>query len=293
VTHDLNWKECSTLPRFARAALQALRLDDPDHSALEQLDDREWRNLLAFTDRMKVTLVLAHRQEDALPEWVRERTARDLAGNRERCRKLWSAFDEIDRSFSSYKVPYLLLKGFTHGEDYLAPSWLRHQCDLDLYHPPASIGAARDVLEKLGFEAAAGYHRFPMDHLPAMVRKSNHEWRGDYFDSQLPVVVEPHFQWWDERTERIPISGLDAFWSRRVRIEAEGRSIPALAPSDRLTYAALHSLRHLLRGDLRAFHIYELAAFLHSRAKDDDFWETWAATIPPDARRPSARPDGV
>jgi hypothetical protein len=34
-------------------------------------------------------------------------------------------------------------------------------------------------------------------------------------------------------------------------------------------------IRHLLRGDLRAYHVYELAHFLHRTETNSEFWRTW------------------
>jgi hypothetical protein len=37
----------------------------------------------------------------------------------------------------------------------------------------------------------------------------------------------------------------------------------------------LHAVRHLLRGDLKVFHIYELAYFLHGQADREELWRDW------------------
>jgi predicted MFS family arabinose efflux permease len=44
---------------------------------------------------------------------------------------------------------------------------------------------------------------------------------------------------------------------------------------DLQAYAALHLLRHVLRGDPKPLHLYELASFLHTHAHDSPFWEMW------------------
>lgn len=43
---------------------------------------------------------------------------------------------------------------------------------------------------------------------------------------------------------------------------------------DRTAYAALHALRHLLRGDLRPYHLYEIAFRLHTSVGEPD-WVAW------------------
>src|SRR6185295_9729180 len=53
---------------------------------------------------------------------------------------------------------------------------------------------------------------------------------------------------------------------------------------DRLGYAALHVTRHLLRGNLRAFHLWEIARFLHTH-HDEPFWRRWRELHDPSLRR--------
>jgi hypothetical protein len=80
------------------------------------------------------------------------------------------------------------------------------------------------------------------------------------------VAVEIHFRFWDAPTECIRVEGLDDFWARR-----RGHQ---LDPVDLLGYAALHLTRHLLRGNVRAFHVWEIANFLDSH-RDAEFWRRW------------------
>src|SRR5207247_11246122 len=47
--------------------------------------------------------------------------------------------------------------------------------------------------------------------------------------------------------------------------------LPVLRPQDAIAYAALHLLRHLLRGTPKPFHVYELARCLHFQASDVSF----------------------
>ena len=44
--------------------------------------------------------------------------------------------------------------------------------------------------------------------------------------------------------------------------DVEGLPIPTLHRADGLSYTTWHLARHLLRGDVRAYHVYELAHFL-------------------------------
>jgi MFS family permease len=82
---------------------------------------------------------------------------------------------------------------------------------------------------------------------------------------------------WDEATERFHVEGTGEFWTRRQTMTAHGLSFSAFDPVDRLSYAALHVLRHILRGDLILWHIYELALMLDRLAPDTGFWSAWQA----------------
>jgi len=118
----------------------------------------------------------------------------------------------------------------------------------------------------------------PIDHLPTLVLQTGWDWSGrSEFDPDFPLPIEIHFQFWDERTERLRAPGVDEFWPRR-----EGR---ALATEDSLAYAALHLLRHLLRGSLRVCSVYEIASFLERHAADEQFWNRWRGWHPPELRR--------
>lgn len=172
-----------------------------------------------------------------------------------------AAYDEMADKFD-----HIVLKGITHAPDFVDDIRLRAQYDLDLYVPTAGRDAARDALLALGYEPIGGTEKLAMDHLPTMIRKTGWQWRGDYFDPDLPAGVEVHFQFWDAPTERIRVEGLDDFWTRR-----QGHR---LDPVDMLGYAALHLTRHLLRGNVRVFHVWELARFLHTH-QDSAFWRTW------------------
>ena len=69
--------------------------------------------------------------------------------------------------------------------------------------------------------------------------------------------------------------GVDEFWTRRVRRTVGGADLAVLCPVDAVGYAALHLLKHLLHGDTKPFHVYEIASFLHGHADDEAFWTEW------------------
>src|SRR5262249_28012297 len=53
--------------------------------------------------------------------------------------------------------------------------------------------------------------------------------------------------------------------------------LTVLSPADAVGYAALHLLKHILHGDTKPFHVYEIASFLHGHADDAAFWTEWRA----------------
>ena len=245
------------------AIFDALRFDRPsppvDHLTADDL---------AFADRVQLTPLLARL---ALPSPARTHVDAAIARNALRVQHVAAAYQEIAPSFE-----HLLLKGVTHIPDFVEEARLRVQYDLDLYVPPAQKEKARDALIFLGYEPIGGMEDLAMDHLPTMIRKTGWQWRGDYFDPDLPPAVEVHFRFWDAATERIRVDGLDQFWTRR---EAHQLALP-----DRLGYAALHLTRHLLRGQVRPAHVWEIARFLHLH-HDPHFWREWYELHPPSLRR--------
>ena len=78
----------------------------------------------------------------------------------------------------------MVLKGFSHCPDFVADPRRRAQYDLDLRLPKTRILEAREIALKLGYEAFSTTDRFPVDHLPTMIRRGNWEWRGNYFDPE-------------------------------------------------------------------------------------------------------------
>jgi hypothetical protein len=64
-----------------------------------------------------------------------------------------------------------------------------------------------------------------------------------------------------------------------------GIQLPVLHPVDGLGYTALHVLRHLLRGNVTAGQVYELAGILDRHAGNDEFWALWRAWHSPQLQR--------
>src|SRR5262249_31246330 len=226
------------------------------------------------------------RKIEWLPEEIRHRLDSNLAANRERNQRIRAAFEEASAALRDAKVKFIVLKGFANWERFAADPELRLQYDLDLYCPDSPVLAREALIENLGYTPISDTEEFTIDHLPALIRKTGWQWRGDFFDPEIPVSIEVHFRLWDEATEMFPAPCLDAFWSRRVAGKARGLPwFAALDPGDALCSNALHFLRHLLRGDVRAANLYELGYFLHVNAEDDGVWTRWSALHPPELRR--------
>ncbi len=272
------------LPEPARAVLNALRLRETP-----QLDAAGWVAALAFADRARVTLPLRAALNgsawDAVPPQARDRLDRNLADNLERRRRIEAAFAAIVARFETAGVEFLVLKGLSHGASFAPDPGLRVQYDLDFYCPSPGVARARDVLLDLGYEPLRGQDDFPVDHLPTMIRKTGWRWRGNYFDPDLPPSVDLHFRFWDAATERLAAPGVEKFWDRRVEQCLAGQRVFVLELPDQLGYAALHLLRHLLRGSLFLLHVYEIACFLRIHREDAAFWSRWRELHAPELRR--------
>jgi hypothetical protein len=258
------------VPAGVRAILNALRFDSSTASMLDLSPDD-----LAFADRQHLTPLLSRFE---LSPATRTHVDGAVARNTLRMQRFAAAYDEMADKFD-----HVVLKGFTHAPDFIDDIRLRAQYDLDLYVPSAfnneTRDGARDALLALGSQPIGGMQGLAMDHLPTMIRKTGWQWRGDYFDPDLPAGVEVHFRFWDAPTECIRVEGLADFWTRR-----QGHR---LDPIDMPGYAALHLTRHLLRGNVRAFHVWELANFLHAH-HDPAFWRTWHKQHSPSMRRMEA-----
>lgn len=219
--------------------------------------------MLAFCDRTLLTLPFGLVCDQARPL-----LAAKFAANAERWQRTKEAYTEIATAFHAAGLEFVVLKGFSHCPDFVADPRHRAQYDLDLLLSKDQIREACEIALRLDYQPIATMKRLPVDHLPTLIRKTGWEWRGDYFDPHLPLALELHFRLWDEETEKIPIAGLEDFWERRKTRTVDGLEFTGLCTLDAAAYASLHLLRHLLRGDLRPSHVYELASFHHRTAGD-------------------------
>ena len=273
----IRWRENRAIPGCVGALLESLSLSG-EGAISSSFSDAQWEAALYYFDRNQLTLMLPRKD---LPEHVQRRLDRNATDNRERVRRLIETFHQID---IAVKTPFLALKGFANWEHFTPDPLSRIQYDLDLYCPDGAAEAGAALIG-MGYEFIPGAEKFPTDHLPALVRKTGWQWRGDFFDPEIPISVDLHFRLWDEGTEGFSAPGIEEFWPRRVQQSLDGLPYLALHPVDALGYAALHLFRHLLRGDVRAANIYELAYFLHRHAANDKFWACWRDLHDPGLRR--------
>lgn len=262
--------------------LGALHLNEPEFGALTE---GEWRAALDYADRERVTLVLRDAARAHMPASVRDRVDQDAAKNQVRQQGVVQTHGELSRWLGEAGIDYVLLKGITHAGLFGVSAQSRVQYDIDLWLPHDHALAARRLLMGRGYEPLPGTEDLPTDHLPALARKTGWQWRGDFFDPEIPLPVELHFQFWNRRLERFAAPGVDDFWDRRTVQVFAGMHLPALHPADRMAYACLHVLKHVLGGSARVFHVYEIAAMLHARAGDDEFWTAWRTLHPAGLRR--------
>jgi len=233
--------------------------------------------VLDFCDRASLTLIFGAAAGDTLLDWVRARIAANLVENTARLERVRALEDQLTDWLTAAGIQHIFLKGTTQWPHFVSDLRLRPQVDLDLYCPPEDARRAWNLLIERGYEPVEKPGDHPTDHLPALVRKTGWEWRGgSHFDPEIPVAIEVHLQFWDERTERLRAPGVDEFWARR--------SGHALDTPDALAYSALHLLRHLLRGSARACHVYEIAWFLEHHSADEQFWNRWRDLHAPELR---------
>jgi hypothetical protein len=206
---------------------------------------------------------------------VQERLAGNLQNNAIRHDRTVDAYLEVERALTSKGVDFMVLKGFSQWPHYCDDLRHRPQYDLDLYCPPDAIEPALEAIQSLGYEPFGRKSRTATDHLPPLIRMTGWRPDGDYYNTELPLTIELHFRFWDEATERFGVDSAGGFWEGRVKRDIRGVSVPTLNAYDGLSYATWHLVRHLVRGDVRAYHVYELAHFLQRTADDDLFWRHW------------------
>jgi hypothetical protein len=261
-------------PPHVTAIVAALKLRGARPEALRCLTESQWQDLLPLCDMMHLTIPLRRKCGDDLPDWVRSRIDQNICDNTERYQRIKTLYLELANALRNQGVEHLVLKGFTQSPAFVDDPRLRMQSDIDLFCPPEWILRARDALCGIGYASDQGFEHQPTDHLPTLRRKTSWSWRGNYFDPEMPVSVELHFRFWNEKTRLRP-RGLDQFWARHVGRRIDDFIVPALSTVDSVGYSAMHVFHHL-RGELIPHHVYELSHFLHTNADNQPLWREWS-----------------
>jgi hypothetical protein len=269
-------------PEHIRAVLDALRFTDASTRRLETLPASAWNRLFAFCDSRQLTLLLHSACGNQLPEQLREQMDARRRRYALRFERLKEELFTIARSFDAASLEFCLLKGFTHSPMLTPDPETRAQGDIDLWIAPGEIPKAKRILAGLGY-SPLGIAK--SRHIAPMVRQSTWKWRGDYFDSEMPVAVEIHYELWSDRAEAILVPGAHDFWQRKVTRSFDGQRCNVLCDADLIGFAGLHLLLHVLHGELPMQRAWEIGRFLHTHSSCPDFWRLWTRLHSPDLKR--------
>jgi hypothetical protein len=265
-------------------AVRSLRPEEDGAALLRSIPLDEWGEFLALTDEARITLPIATRYRDTAPEPVRQWLGECVARNAQRHARIVEAHARLADAMNSQGAEFIILKGLSHERFWPENSRCRPQYDIDLYCPRESVSAAREAAASLGYEFVRATEA-DADHLPVMIRQTGWRWRGDYYDPQQPLALEIHHRFWNPSLG-FSVRNANRFPARRCFEAVDGVTLPMLDRVDALDYAAWHAVRHLLRGTLKIFHVYELAQYLDRSADDDGFWTAWQNQGAPEDRIP-------
>ncbi len=255
------------------AGVRSLRFQGGGAEFLQSIPLEQWGEFLALTDEARITLPIVTRYRNAAPEPVRQWLDECVARNAHRHERIVEAHAALADAMNSHGADFIVLKGLSHERFWPAESRCRPQYDIDLYCPRESVPAAREAAALLGYEPVRATEP-DADHLPVMIRQTGWRWRGDYYDPEQPLALEIHHRFWNP-TLGFSVRSADRFQVRLCFESVDGVTLPMLDRVDALDYAAWHAVRHLLRGTLKIFHVYEIAQYLDRSADDDGFWKAW------------------
>ena len=237
--------------------------------------EADWQALIEFADRTQLTLHL--RGAPGVPDEFRRQVELRFSRNTRRRERIKGEFSELKRTLETNKIEFIVLKGATHEAGFGISGEARVQYDIDLLCPRAD--EVRQALCAAGY-APHGEESLSDEHSRPLVKPNDWVWRNDYFDPDMPIAVEIHESLWNPKRDRISVRGLDDFRERCCTLMDVEPSVPAFAEPDRLGFAAIHALRHILRNDSRPASVYELARFLETRRSDGEFWSSWRRLHP-------------
>jgi hypothetical protein len=144
------------------------------------------------------------------------------------------------------------------------------QSDHDFLVYSEDLECANEVFLGLGFEPVDSHSGRNVDHLPTLVKCSGWQWKGNFYDPEIPRAIELHFRLWDAEFEGISINSLEEVWKNSIVREISGIRIPVLSRQDALTYAVMHAFRHLLRKTCAS--TFMSSRFLNRNVHDTAFW---------------------
>ena len=243
-----------------------------------------WKRILNFTDMAGLTLHLEARLQQrnhfgSLPALVQKRLEGNLESNRTRTEVLKREFLQMNRHLQAAGIRYVNLKGLLLCPRFIERPELRVQYDFDLLVGDEDNIRTYARLQVLGYTPAHRSRSQRTDHLPPLIKKTGWQWRGDYFDPEIPPGIEVHYQLWEPKFERIPVLLFKDVWEKTSLQEYQSLRVPVLPLNHELLYLTLHCCRHLLRSDLRLSHLYELAYFLHHNRGNREFWDGFLAWL--------------
>jgi hypothetical protein len=243
----------------------------------------EWDRAVYYLNRNQLTLIARQVLGENLPAHLQARFDGFLQANRVRLARLRSVTGEAIAELQRGGIETVLLKGFARVDEYVPDPDGRMHYDIDLYCPQEAEQAAA-LLNAIGYAPIAGAESEAAGHLTPLAQPTSWRWRDDFFDLETPVHVELHQVLWVPEVEGFAFSRLADFWARRE----SSVGFCTLSRHDSLAYRCMHLLRHLLRGDVRAAGVYEIAYFLQQNRFDDAFWSTWQGFYAADLERGQA-----
>jgi hypothetical protein len=243
-----------------------------------------WMKGLHFLDTAGLTLHLRDKLEmrqqlDLLPAPVRRRLEVNQADNSNRTRRLIEQFLEINLGLQQEGIRYKSLKGFLLFPLYVSRRESRVQYDFDFLVHREDLLRAQNFCNGLGYAPVHSNPRIVADHIPSLIKRSGWHWRGNFFDPEIPPGIELHYQLWEPEFERFSIKALHDALAEDHWEELYSVRIPALTPASTLLHCVLHGLRHILRGDLRLSHLYEIGHILEMTKADQSFWQLFLQKI--------------
>ena len=259
-------------PQHILAGLEMLQFHNPSADRLAALSDSERVRFLGWCDARQLSLMLPHIWGSRPPAWLREAVFQRTTRYELRFKRLKRELFEIVEALNATGLEFVMLKGLSHAPALSPDARQRAQGDIDLWLRDSSVYKARDVLRGLGYVVLLDSKS---RHLAPMVKRSNWEWQGDFFDPEMPISVELHYELWSESAEYITAPGIEQFWERKKLRDFDGYKINVLCDEDLLAFATLHLLLHLLHGELPLQRAWEIGRFLNEHITNDVFWNSW------------------